>query len=46
MKALRRLTHAPWFALSAILLFALGIGANAAIVGTLRLLFLSPLPLP
>jgi putative ABC transport system permease protein len=46
MNALRRLARAPWFALSAIVLFALGIGANAAIVGALRFLFLSPLPLP
>jgi putative ABC transport system permease protein len=44
--ALRVLLRARGFATVAVLTFALGIGANTAVMGALRGVFLRPLPYP
>jgi hypothetical protein len=44
--AARRLTRAPGFALVTVLVLALGIGANTALVGALRAALLQPPPYP
>lgn len=44
LPALRALRRAPGFTLAALLALCLGIGANTAILGALRTVFLRPLP--
>jgi putative ABC transport system permease protein len=42
--ARRRLARTPWLTLGAVLILALGVGANAAVFDILRAILLRPLP--